>query len=90
MKYVYMIDYENKQGLDQVECWTQSEVITELKYLSLKNAYTKDIKIINVKLVEDEKREHEEEISYSLSKKVIRLLGYKPEYMNTRNKGERL
>ena len=91
MKYVYMIDYEYNFGVtDQVECYTQSEVITELKYLSLKNSYTKNIKIVNVKLVEDENREHEEDISYTFGQEVIQLLGYKPMYMNTRNKGERL
>ena len=53
-KYVYMIDYEDKQGFDQVECYTQSEVLEELKYLSSKQ----EVNIQNVKLVEDENREH--------------------------------
>lgn len=86
MKYVYMIDYEDKQGFDQVECYTQSEVLEELKYLSSKQ----EVNILDVKLVEDNNREHEEWVSYSFGKEVISILGYIPRYLNWRNKGERL
>ena len=91
MKYVYMIDYiweehlEDALSVDQCECYDQKEVLQQLGFLK-----DKDVKVINVKLVEDEDREHEEDISYTFGQEVIQLLGYKPEYMSTRNKGERL
>ena len=85
-KYVYMIDYEAPEGYDQVECYTKAEIIEELKYLSSKQ----EVNVLNVKLVEDNNREHEEDVSYSLFIKVLKILGYKPMYINSRNKGERL
>ncbi len=91
MKYVYMIDYiweehlEDALSVDQCECYTQEEVLEQLKFLK-----DKEVNIINVKLVADEERDHEEEISYTFGQEVTQLLGYKPIYMNTRNKGERL
>lgn len=88
MKYVYMIDYivcdYDDIEVEQVECYTQKEVLEELKWLSNKD----DISIINVKLVEDKNRDNEEEISYTFGQEVIKLLGYEPKYMITRNKGE--
>ena len=90
-RYVYMIDYEDKNGFDQVECYTQSEVIKELCWLCLDNhTHNRELEIQNVKLVEDENREHEEDISYSLAQEVIRVIKYKPKYMNYRSKGEKL
>lgn len=89
MKYVYMIDYIWEQKLEEADCveqcelYNQKELIEQLEFLKDKEA-----NIINVKLVEDKDREHEEEISYSLAQKVIRILRYKPEYMYYRNKGE--
>lgn len=91
MKYVYMIDYiweehlEDALSVDQCECYTQDEALQQLKFLKDKN-----IKVINIKLVEDNNREHEEEISYTFGQEVISLLGYKPDYLIIRNKGERL
>ena len=87
MKYVYMIDYENEKWSDQCECYSQKEVLENLVYL---RDCSYNYKIVNVKLVEDDNREHEEDISYTFGQEVTQLLGYKPEYMNTRNKGERL
>ena len=91
MKYVYMIDYiweehlEDALSVDQCECYTQDEVLQQLGFLK-----DKDVKVINVKLVENDSREVEEDISYTFGQEVVSLLGYKPEYMLTRNKGERL
>lgn len=91
MKYVYMIDYlwledlPDPLAVDQCECYTQDEVLEQLKFL-----IDKDVEVINVKLVENDNREHEEDISYTFGQEVIQILGYKPRYMNTRNKGERL
>lgn len=91
MKYVYMVDYiweehlEDALSVDQCECYTQEEVLEQLDFLK-----DKEVNIINVKLVEDENRDHEEEISYTFGQEIIQLLGYKPIYMITRNKGERL
>lgn len=83
-KYIYMIDYFwQDERADQCECEKQDEVIDQLKYLKSHGAT-----ITNVKLVENEDRYHEEEISYTLGQEVKSLLGYKPIFMITRNKGE--
>lgn len=91
MKYVYMIDYiweehlEDALSVDQCECYTQDEVLQQLRFLK-----EQKVNVINVKLVENGNREVEEDISYTLGQEVVSLLGYKHEYMLTRNKGERL
>ena len=91
MTYVYMIDYmwledlPDPLAVDQCECYNQDEVREQLKFL-----VGQDVEVINVKLVEDLDRDHEEDISYTLGQEVIQILGYKPRYMSTRNKGERL
>lgn len=77
MKYVYMIDYENNYEYDQCECYNQKDVMTQLKYLKQDNA-----KIINVKLVEDKDRYHEESISIRLMNRIIKFLGYKPFFID--------
>lgn len=81
-KFVYMIDYENDYGNDQVECTDIKDLITQLNYL-IKD---KSVIIENVKLVENEERWNEEKISFSLANKIIRILGYKPIYMYAKKK----
>lgn len=80
-KFVYMVDYQYEYGADQMECDDIKDLTTQLRYLA------KDKVVVeNVKLVENEYRWNEEEISFSLAQQVIRILGYKPKYMRSRNK----
>lgn len=75
-KYVYMIDTET----DQCECEDVKDLMFQLDFIK------KEETITNVKLVENENREVEEDISYSLAQAVIRKLGYKPCYMQYKQK----
>lgn len=83
-KYVYMIDYKDNYGADQIECYDIKDLTTQLKILAKENNSI----VENVKLVENQDRWHEEDISFSLAKKVIRILSYKPVYMTSRGKGK--
>lgn len=80
-KFVYMVDYQDEYGANQIECDDIKDLTTQLRYL------VKDKAVVeNVKLVENEDRWNEEEISFSLAQQVIRILGYNPKYMRSRNK----
>ena len=76
-KYVYMIDYEDKDGADQIECVNMDELLYHIN-LAKKEQWL----VTNVKMVENENREVEEDISITLGKKIVSKLGYKPRYMN--------
>lgn len=80
-KFVYMVDYRDKYGIDQIECNDIKDLTTQLRYLAEDKAAVE-----NVKLVENEDRWNEEEISFTLAQQVIRILGYNPKYMRSRNK----
>ena len=75
-KYVYMIDIET----DQCECEDVKDLMFQLDFIKKQETIT------NVKLVENENREVEEDISYSLAQAVIHKLGYKPCYMQYKQK----
>lgn len=76
-KYIYMIDYEDKDGADQIECVNMDELLYHINLVKKEQWL-----VTNVKLVENENREVEEEISITLGKKIISKLGYKPRYMS--------
>ena len=67
--YVYMIDYRDSHGADQCECQDKAEMLTQLKYLLQDKAY-----IVRVKLVKDDDRWVETEISKSLQREVDKLI----------------
>lgn len=75
-KYVYMIDTET----DQCECYDIKDLMFQLNFIKQQETIT------NVKLVETDNREIEEDISYSLGQRVIKALGYKPCYMQFKAK----
>lgn len=81
-KYVYMIDYSDKLGGNQIECYNAKETIEQLKYL----IEDKNCLVENVKLVENNDRWNEEDISFSFAKKIINMLKYAPRYMKWRKK----
>lgn len=81
-KYVYMIDYSDKLGGNQIECYNAKETIEQLKYL----IEDKNCLVENVKLVENNDRGNEEDISFSFAKKIINMLKYAPRYMTWRKK----
>lgn len=81
-KYVYMIDYSDKLGGNQIECYNAKETIEQLKYL----IEDKNCLVENVKLVENNDRWNEEDISFSFAKKNINMLKYAPRYMKWRKK----
>lgn len=81
-KYVYMIDYSDKLGGNQIECYNAKETIEQLKYL----IEDKNCLVENVKLVENNDRWNEEDISFSFAKKIINMLKYVPRYMKWRKK----
>lgn len=84
-KYVYMIDYYDKDGrCDQSECIDVKDLMFTLGYLH-KDGNTID----NVKLVENDNRWIEEDVSFTLGKRVEMLLGYKPNMMHTKSKKKR-
>lgn len=84
-KYVYMIDYSNELGGDQIECCNAKETIEQLKYL----IEDKNCLVENVKLVEEKDRWNEEDISFSLAKKIIDMLKYVPKRMTWQKKREK-
>lgn len=81
-KYLYMIDYSDKLGGNQIECYNAKETIEQLKYL----IEDKNCLVENVKLVEKNDRWNEEDISFSFAKKIINMLKYAPRYMKWRKK----
>ena len=76
-----MVDYQYEYGADQMECDDIKDLTTQLRYLAKDKAVVE-----NVKLVENEDRWNEEKISFTLAQQVIRILGYNPKYMSSRNK----
>lgn len=84
-KYVYMINYEDEWGYDQIECDSIKDLKTQLKFLKQDNA------VVNgVKMVENEDRWNEEDVSFTLFKEVVSVLGYVPKYMMSRRKGQKV
>lgn len=83
-KYVYMISYEDSYGHDQIECDSIKDLKIQLKYLKQDNDIVKD-----VKMVKNEDRCSEEEVSFSLFKEIKSMLGYRPIFMTSRRKGQK-
>lgn len=77
-----MIDYSDKLGGNQIECYNAKETIEQLKYL----IEDKNCLVENVKLVEKNDRWNEEDISFSFAKKIINMLKYAPRYMKWQKK----
>lgn len=83
-KYVYMISYEDSYRCDQIECDSIKDLKTQLKFLKQDNAIVKD-----VKMVKNEDRWSEEEVSFSLFEEIKSMLGYRPVFMTSRRKGQK-
>lgn len=79
-----MIDYSDKLGGNQIECYNAKETIEQLKYL----IEDKNCLVENVKLVEKNDRWNEEDISFSLAKKIINILKYVPGHMSWQKSGK--
>ncbi len=79
-KYVYIIDYRDRYGADQMECNNMEDVYTQLKYLKEDNSIVE-----NVKKVDVEDRYIERNISITSIRKVIRTLKYKPIFIFCNN-----
>lgn len=84
-KYVYMISYEDNCGFDQLECDSVKDLKRQLKFLKEDN----DV-VIDVKMVENEDRWNEEDVSFTLFNEIVSLLGYEPKYLAHRGKGQRI
>lgn len=79
MKYVYMIDYENEYGADQIECVSAKDLLQTLK-CTFKSQ--EDGKVHYLKKVMKEDRWLEEDISDPLLNKCKKILGYTPDRNN--------
>lgn len=80
-KYVYMIDYQDNSGADQIECDSVKDVIIQLGYLRDFD----QLVVENVKRVKDNDRYCEFNISEASMKKVKKVLGYEPYFMKKNN-----
>lgn len=75
--YVYMIDYQNSYGGDQMECYDKVDLIKTITMIA--NGDYPPLVVKQVKLVKDNERCVEKPISNTLLAKIEKILKYKIE-----------